>query len=163
MQDNDEDIMTVDVQAVEKEEITIDSGAGKCVWPRGGATTKLKNPIKLQAKNGTNIAVKGEKVVKFESGGKACSMKFIVTDVKKPLAAVSSIVDEGNVVVFGPGDWGSYIMNAKTKERIYMRRKKGTFVIDAAVESPKKHKKGMGDMDVDGVKDEPEEVFRRQA
>ena len=58
--------------------------------------------MKLVAANGTDISAHGEKMVKFRAGEKGCGMKFLVTDVKKPLAAVSAIVDEGNVVVFWP-------------------------------------------------------------
>ena len=56
-------------------------------------------------------------------------MNFLVTDVKKPLAAVSAIVDEGNVVVFGPGPWGSFIQNVGSGEKIFMERKRGTYVM----------------------------------
>ena len=77
------------------------------------------------AANGTDISVHGEKMVKFRAGEKDCGMKFLVTDVKKPLAAMSAIVDEGKVVVFDPGSFGSFIQNFSTGEKIMMKRKKG--------------------------------------
>ena len=117
----------------EPDEITVDSGAGKNVWPRtrkeGGPIKRLDKKIKLMAANGQEMPVDGEKVVKFETDGRKCGMRFLVTDTKKPLAAVSSIVDEGNVVVFGPGPWGSFIQNVNNGEKIFMTRKKGTYVI----------------------------------
>ena len=121
--------------AKDEDEITVDSGAARNVWPKqrkeGGKVTPAAKEAKLVAANGTDIPISGEKVVKFRNDGRHCAMKFLVTTVKKPLAAVSSIVDEGNVVVFGPGKDGSFIQNVATGERIMMRRKKGTFVIDA--------------------------------
>ena len=65
---------------------------------------------------------------------------FLVTDAKKPLAAVSSIVDEGNVVVFGPGPWGSFIQSVQSGEKIFMTRKKGTYVIQVEFDGAKKTK-----------------------
>ena len=127
----------VDICAVEpqpEDEITVDSGAGKCVWPRtrkeGGEPEKLAKGVRLMAASGQEMKVDGEKVVKFQAGDQMrCGLKFLVTDVKKPLAAVSAIVDGGNVCVFGPGPWGSFIQNIATGERIFMERKKGTYVI----------------------------------
>ena len=37
-----------------------------------------------------------------------------VTDVAKPLASVSRILDKGNTVVFSRTKGGSYILNEKT-------------------------------------------------
>ena len=99
------------------------------VWPRtrkeGGRIEKLEKNVKLMAANGQEMKIDVEKTVKFEAAGRTCGMIILVTDVKKPLAAVSSVVDEGNVVVFGPGPWGSFIQNVNTGEKIFMERKKG--------------------------------------
>ena len=158
---------TVDICAVEskpaQEEITIDSGAGKCVWPRtrkeGGKVEKMARNVKLMAANGQEMKVDGEKVVRFVTNERQCGIKFLVTDVKKPLAAVSAIVDERNVVVFGPGPWGSFIQNLTTGEKIPMEREKGTYVIN--VENPEgkkveaaKDDGGRRDMDVGAVEQE---------
>ena len=123
--------------------ITIDSGAGRSVWPirwkSGGKTQKTNQTVKLRAANGTPIKVYGEKKVVFRTKEmrRRGAIKFLVSDVRKPLAAVSGIVDEGNVVVFGPGDKGSYIMNVETSEKIYMTRKNGTYSIKVDVEGEK--------------------------
>ena len=53
-------------------------------------------------------------------------MKFLDADVKIPLASVSAIVDEGNVVVFGQHE--SFIENVSTGQRIPMCRRNGVFV-----------------------------------
>ena len=55
-------------------------------------------------------------------------MKFLDADVRKPLAAVSEMVDEGSTVVFSR-KWGSFVENDTTGERIPLTRKNGVFVM----------------------------------
>ena len=69
-------------------------------------------------------------------------MNCHVTDVHKPLAAVSKIVEKGNQVVFDKG--GSYIENLNSGKRIYMQLEKGTYVIDANFEDDKETDKNAG-------------------
>ena len=64
------------------------------------------------------------------------SIKFQVTDVGKPLASVSRILDKGNSVIFTRNGGGSYIVNEKTREKIPIREEKGTFVIDVEFLEP---------------------------
>jgi hypothetical protein len=157
LREEEEEEEKTDICAVEEkteEEITVDSGAGKCVWPRtrkeGGKVTKLQRNIRLSAANGQEMKVDGEKVIKFETDGRRCAMKFLVTDTKKPLAAVSAIVDEGNVVVFGPGPWGSFIQNVTSGEKIFLQRKKGTYVMKVTYEgAPQKPKDDGGNRPMD--------------
>ena len=79
------------------------------------------------AANGTKIEVYGEAVLEFENDdGKHCGMIFLDSDVKKPLAAVSAMNDEGNTVVFSR-KWGNYIENDITGEKIMMQRVGDTF------------------------------------
>ena len=59
---------------------------------------------------------------------KIMAMSFEVTDVTKPLASVRRVVERGNVVCFHPE--GSYIENIKSKERIPLRKKGGSYVMD---------------------------------
>ena len=54
-------------------------------------------------------------------------MKFLDADVKRPMASVSAIVDEGNVFVFGQHE--SSIENVTTGQRILMCRRNGVFVM----------------------------------
>ena len=96
-------------------------------------------------------------------------MKFLDADVKRPLAAVSAIVDEGNKVVFSTKE--SYIENEVTKERIPLIRKNGVYVIELVTENGAK--KTGSKMEIDGVDEDvtfnhrlDEEdmgVFRRRA
>ena len=60
-------------------------------------------------------------------GKKWCNMELLDADVKRPLASVSAIVDEGNIVVFGPQE--SHIENTSTGQRIPTIRRKGVFVV----------------------------------
>ena len=76
----------------------------------------------------------GKTKIEFENDGKARSMGFHVTEVKKPLAAVSRIIDKGNKVQFGPKDEDNFIENIRTGERILMRRENGTFAIEVDFE-----------------------------
>jgi len=123
-------------------EVTVDSGAGKNVWPKSrktaGEIEPLKKMIKLVAANGTRIGVHGEKTIQFVKDGRKCGMKYLITDVTKPLAAVSAMVDEGNRVVFDSE--GSYVECKKTGQRIYMKRSNGTFVMELEVDTGKKEK-----------------------
>ena len=102
--------------------VTVDSGAAKNVWPRsnkGVLKKKMERTPKLVAANGTKIEVYGEAVLEFEKGGRQCGMRFLDSDVKKPLASVSAMNDEGNTVVFSR-KWGNYIENDSTGEKIPM-------------------------------------------
>ena len=71
---------------------TVDSGAARSVWPRrkkGVPRRKLDKKPKLAAATGTKIEVQAEAFLEFEENGKQCGIRFLDTDVKKPLAAVS--------------------------------------------------------------------------
>ena len=70
----------------------------------------------------------------FMKDHKKRSMGFHVTEVKKPLAAVSRIAEKGNLVQFGPRPEDCYIMNIETKEKMMMRLERGTYVLDVEFE-----------------------------
>ena len=175
---DEDDTEAFDVNTVQTayphDEITIDSGAGKNVWPRerreGGKITPMTRRVRLTAANGQEMKVDGEKAIRFGADGKQCSMKFLVTEVKKPLAAVSSIVDEGNIVVFGPGPSGSFIQNCTTGEKIIMQRKQGTYVmkVDFAsgdrrqASAGKTQKNSRSSMDIGMACAEPDEHMCRK-
>ena len=80
-------------------------------------------------------------------------MKFLDADVRKPLGAVSAIVDQGNTVVFSKGR--SYIKSDTTGEMIPVVRSGGTYVIQVEVET-EKVEKGTKYLDVN-VEEEIEE------
>ena len=93
---------------------------------------------KLEAANGTPIKTYGEKLVKFEMDGVTCKagMESLVSDVQKPLAAVSAIVEAGNEVVFKRGARDSYILNPKTGERAKLKKERGTYTMEVTVDDP---------------------------
>ena len=142
--DDEELVMNIanveDVEAKEakKVKITIDSGAGLSVWPASWVSPGEVRPstkrVRLEAANGTPIKVHGEKVVNFVTEKRdVCEMSFVVTDVTKPLAAVSAIVAAGNDVVFKPGEMGSYIQNKATGEKIDLTCESGTYTMEVEI------------------------------
>ena len=66
-------------------------------------------------------------------------MKFWDADVKKPLGAVSTMIDEGNTVVFNSKR--CYIKNDLSGEEIEIKRKGGTFVTELSREAKAQPKK----------------------
>ena len=70
---------------------------------------KKKMGVKLAAANGSDIRVEGEAKLRFRRNGKQCEMDFLDADVKRPLGAVSAIVDAANIVIFSRA--GSYILH----------------------------------------------------
>ena len=73
-------------------------------------------------------------------------LDFQVSDVRKPLAAVWRIAEKGNIVQFGPTDADCFIQNIRSKEKVGLRRKGGSYV-----------------MAVDFAEKEGGEVFQRRA
>ena len=138
------DVSAVDIASVErkKTKITVDSGAGVSVWPAAwgcpGTTLPGRSKIRLEAANGTPIETYGEKLVKFEMEGVKgkAGMRFLMTDVQKPLAAVSAIVEAGNEVVFRNGTHDSFIRNPRTGEKVQLKRERGTYTMEVVVDDP---------------------------
>ena len=58
------------------------------------------------------------------------SLCFQVTDVKKPLVAVTRICEKGNRVCFGPNEKDKYIQNVGSGNKIYMTKQRGSYVVD---------------------------------
>ena len=56
-------------------------------------------------------------------------MGFEVTDVKKPLLAVSRICEKGNIVHFGPEPNHNYIKNLIIGERLILKRRGNSWVL----------------------------------
>ena len=127
--------------------ITVDSGAAESVLPTGMVPgeplvegSSKKAGVKYMAACGTSMPNRGEKRVKFRTADGQCdglsSIQFQVTDVNKPLAAVSKILDKGNSVLFTRGGKGSCIINDATGEKIYLTEEKGVFVLDVEFFEP---------------------------
>ena len=113
-----EEVNGIDV-VQEVVEITVDSGAAKSVWPickKGVARRTATKTVRLAAASGSPIHVEGDARLEFIRHVKECNMKFLDMDLKRPLASVFAIVDEGN------GLQDSYVENTTAGQRIQMRR-----------------------------------------
>ena len=84
---------------------------------------------KYLAANGAKMENYGEKKIRFkkECLGGINDMLFQVTDVGKPLASVSRILDKGNTVVFYRKQGGSYIVNNCTGQKIPLTEEQRNF------------------------------------
>ena len=60
------------------------------------------------------------------SKGAALGLSFQVTDVRKPLLAVTRIGAKGNVVQFGPSEGDNFIRNKLSGNKILLRKKGGS-------------------------------------
>ena len=158
----EDEVHTINAVVEETVEVTVDSGASRSVWPmakKGARRSPLKKQVKLAAANGTEIAVRGEAELVFDQLGKRCSMGFLDADVKRPLASVSAIVDQGNRVVFGPD--ACYVEHVATGQRMPMARKKGVFVLELKAitgDKAKTRRKGKMAMDIEEVDEEEDEA-----
>ena len=117
-------------------EITVDSAADESVCPRGWAahfgTDPVGEKLRLVNASGGSIGHYGSRQVAFQSdavGGRMLGVGFQVTDVKKPLMAVSRICEKGNIVQFGPDDQHNYIMNIESGEKLFMTRRGNSYVL----------------------------------
>jgi hypothetical protein len=122
---------------VGKEEIVIDSAAEESVCPKNwGAmfgTRPSEKKMRFINASGGEMGHYGERVASFRTTGESAimSLKFQVSDVQKPLAAVRRISEKGNRVVFGPKAEDNYIENVATGKRIQMVKKGGSYVVPA--------------------------------
>ena len=120
-------------------EIVVDSAADESVcpweWAKAFQIRDIPEARRMRLKNasGGKIQHYGENVIHFKTGGddKVKGMKFQVCDVQRPLAAVWRMVEKGNEVHFGPKADDNYIFNPGTQEKVMMRRKGRSFVLDA--------------------------------
>ena len=100
-------------------------------YPTKAASRKMV----LRTANGGDMQHYGEKEVMFKyEGGEdkdPVGLKFQVTDVRKPLLAVRRLVEKGNKVVLAGGEGESYIRNEATGVKIPIKKKGGSFVIEA--------------------------------
>ncbi len=125
--------------SLRKGDIIVDSAADESCWPVGEGdaypTKAASRKMVLRTANGGDMEHYGEKEVifKYEGGETAdpVGLRFQVTDVRKPLLAVRRLVEKGNKVVLAGGDGESYIMNEATGVKIPIKKKGGSFVIEA--------------------------------
>ena len=75
----------------------------------------------------------GEKGVKFrgtQGNHHLSQMKFQISDVTKPLAAVTRIVEKGNIVQFGPEKEQCFIQNINTGRKILIEKEANAYVMN---------------------------------
>ena len=116
--------------------ITIDSGAAESVMPMDflpqqpmERSPTTKQNARYIAANGNVMHNAGQKRVRFQTkDGTVNAITFQATAVRKPLAAVSRIVEKGNRVVFSPTE--NYVMNLATGKRMEIEQENGTYVMN---------------------------------
>ena len=97
--------------------------------------------IKIKSKDWKKVQVGDEDlwdaegcicVVEDEAGKELTQigLGFQVADVKNSLLAVDRVVEKRNVVQFGPKEEDNFVMNRNSKEKILMRKKGKSYVID---------------------------------
>jgi hypothetical protein len=98
--------------------------------------------VHYRAAGGQRIPDLGTRTVTVgHEGGGDARLACSVAEVKKTLLSVAKIVDRGHRVSFGAKQSECYIENAKTGERIPIRRKNDVFVIKLRVKPPKGYQK----------------------
>ena len=118
-------------------DIVVDSAADESCWPVGQGdaypTMPSKRSMILKTANGGDMQHYGQKEVVFRhtNGKDPIGLTFQVTDVKKPLLAVRRLVEKGNKVVLSGVEGESYILNEATKVKVPVKKKGGSFVIEA--------------------------------
>jgi hypothetical protein len=126
-----------------KGKITVDSGAGESVMPKGLLPGEemveghqKKNGVNYIAANGNKMENYGEKKVRFKHGEDSVMNSIVLqaTDVRKPLAAVSRILDKGNRVVFSRS--GSYIQHEKSGKKIELKEENVVFALEVEFFEP---------------------------
>ena len=122
-------------------EVVIDSAADEsvCPWDWMKSVHVREVPagrrMKFRNASGGKMYHYGEKRVDFVTGDHhdVKRMHFQVTDVKRPLAAVHRIAERGHVVQFGPKAEDNFIKNVETGQRIAIRKKGRSYVMDVDV------------------------------
>ena len=119
--------------------IIVDSGAAESVMPIDWcpqAQTVRRKKEDFTAANGSPIENKGEKIVTMVTReGQWKNIRFQMCNVTRPLASVHSMCEAGHTVVFNSswGPRGSYILNNVTKEKMWMKPKDGTYILETKV------------------------------
>ena len=125
-----------------KVSIGVDSGAGVTIWPKSlcsdyptRASEASKAGVQYAGAGAGSRAIKneGERVMKLQlAGGDQRAMRTAVGEVRKPLLAVSGMVDAGHDVHFlASGE--SFAVHKETGTITKFVRRRGVFEIDAVV------------------------------
>jgi hypothetical protein len=116
-------------------EITVDSAAEESVWPYVSKDTFPMKPVEKKMRfitaSGDGMGHYGKKQVHFKTkeSKTVAGMNFEVTDVCKPLAAVWRLAEKNHLVQFGPAPEDCFIKNKETGNKIFMKQKKGSYVL----------------------------------
>ena len=98
-------------------------------------TVPSRKRMVLKTANGGDMEHYGQKEVLFKCGDakdtEPMGLTFQVTDVRKPLLAVRRLVEKGSKVVLAGGEGESYIYNEVSKTKVPIKKKAGSFVIEA--------------------------------
>ena len=123
-------------------EVTVDSAAEESVCPPAWGQQFGLTPVPPDQQtsfvnaSGGHIAHHGSRQVIVNSvKGQKLSMRFQVTDVQKPLLAVSRLLEQGNVVQFGKQPGHSFIMNVDTGDKLMLERRGNSWVIPGSLAS----------------------------
>jgi hypothetical protein len=105
------------------------------VWMVGNVEVESKIPTEWTKVTRKKKVKRVAEILNVEKGvgSVGCHMEFHVTEAKRMLAAVGRITAAGNVVRLGDNDGESYIENVKTKQRMYLRKERGVYVLDVLV------------------------------
>ena len=115
--------------------VTVDSAAEESVCPRGWGEQFGIHPVsaghemKLVNASGGKINHYGSRQVAMQADGRLLGMNFEVTDVKKPLVAVTRICERGNLVQFGPEAQHNFIQHIGTGDKLFMERRGNSYVL----------------------------------
>ena len=117
-------------------EVTVDSAAEESVCPKSWGQHFGLNPVEpgkhmtfINASGGPIAHHGSRKVIVNSVTGQQLSMNFQVTDVQKPLLAVSRLIEQGNVVQFGKLPGHSFIQNIATGDKLMLERRCNSWVI----------------------------------
>ena len=73
------------------------------------------------------------KVIVNSVTGQKLLLNIQVTDVQKPLLAVSRLIEQGNLVQFGKSPGQSFIQNISTGDKLFLERRSNSWVIPGAL------------------------------
>ena len=117
-------------------EVTVDSAAEESVCPASWGDHFGTDPVTDEQQmtfvnaSGGRIAHHGSRrVVVVAPSGENLAMKFQVTDVRKPLLAVSRLCEQGNIVQFGPRPGDSFVQNVSDGHKLLLERRGNSWVI----------------------------------
>ena len=91
--------------------------------------------VEYEVANGQKIPNLGEKrFMATTEDGQVRALKAQVCEVNRPLLSVKKAVAAGNTVVFDEG--GSYIMNKKSQQKMWLKEENGVHVLQVMVAPP---------------------------